>query len=64
VSIGDWFRRLFSAPPGDDAGSESLDEQRIESGGGGAIRGLAGIEADEVAEGEVASEEPPPDPTS
>ena len=59
MSIGNWFKRLFSsAAPGDET---SVDEARIDAGGGGGTwaGGYAGEEADEVAKDEVSEYDPP-----
>jgi len=73
MSIGNWFKRIFSSPAGTDAPADvaaetndeiDINEARIDAGGGSTMRGgeYAGMQADSVAEGELSEEEPPSDP--
>ncbi len=70
MGLGDWFKRLFSAPARTDApldvanetdDEKTIDEERIEAGGGAASASAdySGLEAGEAAEGELSEYEPP-----
>ena len=75
MSLGDWFRRLFSSASesaeedaaksegygAPDPGEEALEEPG-HSRAGGVLPGIAGIEGAEAAEDDLKSFEPPPDP--
>ena len=69
MSLGNWFKRLFSPTrtnaPADIANDEetTIDEARIAAGGGSMLGGnYAAMEAESVVEGELSEEEPPSDP--
>jgi hypothetical protein len=75
MSLGDWFRRLFSSPaeaPDDEAvlreeygahdeGESHLQQMPETTGGGAAMPGLGSQEGAETAQSELESLEPPPD---
>ncbi|HLX31664.1 MAG TPA: hypothetical protein VKR79_02725 [Gaiellaceae bacterium] len=59
MSIGDWFKRIFSSSGGTSReGTESIDEVRIDAGGGADRLGAdyAGLEAEEAAEADAEPE--------
>jgi hypothetical protein len=62
VSLGDWFRRLFSSPSEPDA-PISGEEELVREMGSGAVPGpgLSGPESAEEARAEEEELEPPPD---
>jgi hypothetical protein len=75
MSVGSWFKRLFSTPSEtaeDDAAEredygapdsgESALEQPGHSRGVGGLPGIAGLEGAAAAEEDLESFEPPPDP--
>lgn len=74
MSLGDWFKRLFSTPEAaeDDADlreeygvadyREAEVEQAGDTAGGAPFPGLAGEEAAEAAEADLKEFEAPPDP--
>jgi hypothetical protein len=74
MSLGDWFRRLFSPSPAPNAagaedeaalreeyGEEAL-QQPAPGGVVGGVSGLAGLEDAEAAEDAVEADESPRDP--
>jgi hypothetical protein len=74
MSLGDWFRRIFSAPTETaeedavlkeefpDSAEEPPSDPRLLSSGGAVMPGLPASEGAEVIEAEQHELEPPPDP--
>jgi hypothetical protein len=58
MSLGDWFRRLFSPSTDDDSGAEAAPGSVVTGG----VSGFAGLEDAEAAEEELEQFEPPHDP--
>jgi hypothetical protein len=77
MSLGDWFRRLFSSAPAAEADEDAAalreeygepgpdageaDLKRMEVARGGPMPNVAAAEGAEAAEAEIESEEAPPD---